>query len=96
MAANQTECSRLEQRSAITFFGTEKYKPCEIYRRTCDMYGKSCFSQKDSLWKHSLFEKEKGLNTAVIKKVILTVFFDMKGPILIDFLEKDATVNSAS
>ena len=31
-----------------------------------------------------------------VKKVMLTVFWDMKGPITIDFLEKDATVNSAS
>ena len=31
-----------------------------------------------------------------VKKVILTVFWDMKGPITIDFLEKDATVNIVS
>ena len=29
-----------------------------------------------------------------VKKVILTVFWDMKGPITVDFLEKGATVNS--
>ena len=29
-------------------------------------------------------------------KVILTVFWDMKGPMTIDFIEKGATVNNAS
>ena len=32
--------------------------------------------------------KEKVQGTAVSKKIILTVFWDMKGPITIDFLEK--------
>ena len=31
-----------------------------------------------------------------VKKVMLTIFWDMKGPITIDFLEKDATVNIAN
>ena len=31
-----------------------------------------------------------------VKKVILTVFGDMKRPIIMDFLEKGATVNNAS
>ena len=29
-----------------------------------------------------------------VKKMMLTVFWHMKGPIIIDFLEKDATINS--
>ena len=33
MAANQTECFTLEQRSVIKFLLVEKGKPCEIYRR---------------------------------------------------------------
>ena len=24
----------------------KKYKPCEIYRQMCDVYGEACFSQK--------------------------------------------------
>ena len=53
--------------------------------------------------------KEKVLGTAVaiaiipamatvqqsVKKFMGTVFWDMKGPISIDFFEKDATTNSA-
>ena len=31
-----------------------------------------------------------------VKKVMLTAFWNMKGPITINFLEKGATVNSAS
>ena len=41
-AANQTECSRLEQRSVIKFVVAEKCKPCEMYRRMCDIYGETC------------------------------------------------------
>ena len=35
MMANQTVCSRLEQRSTIKYLVTEMCKICEIYRRTC-------------------------------------------------------------
>ena len=48
---------------------------------------------------HWLSSKEKVLGIAIqqsVKKVMLTVFLDMKGPIPIDFLEKGATVNNAS
>ena len=66
MAANQ--CSRLEQRSVMKFFAAEKRRPCEIYKRMCDVYGEGCFSknkmftnglnimslcQKDGLWSGS-------------------------------------------
>ena len=35
MGTNQTESSRLEQKSVIKFLVAEKCKPCEIYRRMC-------------------------------------------------------------
>ena len=47
MEANQIECSRLEQRSVIKFMVMEKCKPCEIYRRMCDVYEKAIFSKKN-------------------------------------------------
>ena len=47
MATNQTVHSRLEQTSVIKFLVGEKCKPCEIYRKTYDMHGKACFSQKN-------------------------------------------------
>ena len=46
MVANQTACSKLEQRSVIKVLVTEKGKPSEIYRRMCDAYGEASFSQK--------------------------------------------------
>ena len=53
-------------------------------------------SKRQSMeWKHPLVKKKFNTKWSV-KKVMLTVFLDMKGPITIDFLEKGATVNSAS
>ena len=43
MAANQTECFRLELRSVIKVLVDKKCKPCE---RMYDEYGKACLSQK--------------------------------------------------
>ena len=43
MAANQTVCFRLKQKSVIKSLMVEKYKPCELYRRMCDVYRKACF-----------------------------------------------------
>ena len=45
---------------------------------------------------HWLSSKEKVRAQQSAMKVILIVFWNMKGPITTDFLEKDATVNSAS
>ena len=47
----------------------------------CDIYREAYFSQK-------VFPTQLS-----VKKVMLTVFRDMKGPITIDFLEKGATLN---
>ena len=43
-----------------------------------------------------LCHKEKFRVTHSVKKVMLTVVWDIKGPINIDFIERGATVNSAS
>ena len=48
-------------------------------------------------WKHSdSMVKKKFQAQQSIKKIILTVFLDMKEPITIEFFEKGAVVNSAS
>ena len=47
MVSYQTEYSRFEQKSVIKFFVAQKYKPWEINRRVSDMYGETCFCQKD-------------------------------------------------
>ena len=49
MVANQTECSKLEQRSVINFFVAEKCKSCEIYERMYDVHGEAYFCQKQFL-----------------------------------------------
>ena len=46
MLANQTECSRLEQRFGIKFLMAGKGKTYEIYRRMYKVYGKTYFSKK--------------------------------------------------
>ena len=52
--------------------------------------------RKSIEWKHiGSSEKNKSWVPLSAKKVMLTIFWDMKGPIIIDFFEKGATVNSA-
>ena len=45
MVANQTQCSKFQQRSIMKFLVADKYKPCEIYRRMYYVYGEACFSK---------------------------------------------------
>ena len=45
---------------------------------------------------HWFFSKEAFGTPVSKKKVMLTVFLDMKGSITIDFLEKGATINGTS
>ena len=57
---DKSECSRLEQRSVIKFLVADKCKPCEIYRRMCDVYWEACFSQKSL---------KNGLNYQIVFKM---------------------------
>ena len=98
--ANQIKRSWREQRSTIKFLLAEKGKPCEIFRWKCNLYKEAYFSQKCFFhydpelnrqyteWKHtdSPVKKKSGAHWS-IKKVIQTVFWDMKGAITIGFLE---------
>ena len=45
MMVNQTEFSRLEQRSLMKFLVAQNYKPCEIYKRMCEVYAGTRFHQ---------------------------------------------------
>ena len=72
------------------------------------MYGEACFNKKKCLqkgetwigyyepeWKHiNSLVKTKFRVQQAVKKAMLTVFWGMKGPIIIDFFEKAATVNN--
>ena len=46
IAANQKEYSRLEESSVNQFLVAKKCKPCDIYRRMCDVDRETGFSQK--------------------------------------------------
>ena len=89
--------SRHEQRSVIKFLVAEKCKPYEIHRKICDVYQEACFSPNVYKWtKHwfaatNLSEKDSPLDFLVnkkfrmqqsAKKVMLTEFHIMKGPII--------------
>ena len=47
MATNQAGCSRSGQKSVVQFLLVQKCKPCDIYRRMCDVYGEASFSQRN-------------------------------------------------
>ena len=87
--ANQTECSWLEQRSVMKFLVVKKRKPCEIYRRICDVYGEgivynwtkngSVLKRQSMKWKHTYsLVKKKFWAQWPVKKVMLTVLISLK------------------
>ena len=79
MVANEPESARLEQRSVIKFLLAEKSKAWKIYIYETEMIRQSME------WKHQV--------QLSVKKVMLTFFWDIKGLITIDFLEKGAARN---
>ena len=98
ITGKQIEWSLLEQRSVIKYLVAEMCKPCEIYRKMCVMYREACFSKKKNLykwvkhgfvtadlpeWKNTDFPVKKKFLEQRSVKVMLTVFWDMKGSITI-------------
>ena len=95
--------NRVLQAPVIKYFVTEKYKPYEICIRMCNVYTEECFNQK-------MFTNGQNmglLQQAWVEKTVDGVethwhfgkknfFWNMKDPIIIEFLEKVATVDSAS
>ena len=110
MVANQS-ASGLNQGRTLNFWWlrSENY---EVYRRIYNVYvlvkclqiGKIwvCYYEPELKrqfvkWKHTDSPVKKKFQTQQsIKNIMLTVFRDIKGHIIIDFVEKGATVNSAS
>ena len=37
------------KKTVIKFLVTEKWRPCEIYRRMCNVYGEAGFSQQKNV-----------------------------------------------
>ena len=108
MAANQTKFSRLKQMFVMRFLSADKCKLYRIYRKMCDVYREACFSQNmftnwlnmglppGTCVKNTVHEVEIQLTLQQRKSSMLTIFWDIKGPITIDFLKNGITINSTS
>ena len=112
MTANQTECSRFEQRSVIKFLVAEKCKPCEIYRRICNVYvlvkqilqmsqiwvcsSNPELKRQSMVWEHTDSLVKEKFQVLWPVKKMLTVFWDMKGTMTTDFLENVVPVANSS
>ena len=83
----------LRSTNHVTF--TEEYVMCmeihtNVYKQNKHVFELKRWSMK---WKHTNSPvKKKSQAQWSEKKIILTVFWDMKGPITIDFFEKGTTV----
>ena len=64
-------------------------------RRNMPFHYEPEIKQLNMKWKHTSSLMEKMFKSARTRgKVMMTVFWDMKGHITVDFLEKDTTMNS--
>ena len=73
------------------------FDPKSVYKWDKHGVATSSLSRKGSQWsrKHMNSQvKKKFWEQQLVKKVMLTVIWNKKGPITIDFREKAATVNS--
>ena len=99
--SDKEACSRIEQRSVIKFLVAKGCKAVEIHRRMSTVYVNcaTCFSRKNIYkWAKLFKEGRRSVEVHVerfTRKVMLTVFWDVQGPITISFFEKGSFVNSA-
>ena len=87
----------LKRANHVTF--TEECVMClekNVFVKKCLQMGFAVVSRtrKASNGKYWLSSKEKLITQRSEKKAMLTVFWNIKGPITVDFLEKRATFNS--
>ena len=55
--------------SVMKFLVAEKCKPCEIYRRMCDVYDEACFSHENVYsWARHGFEQRSVIKFLVTEK----------------------------
>ena len=89
----------LEQRSVIKFLRAEKYvlvnKKCLQIGSTWLYHYESESKRQFMEWKYTHALAKKFQIQWSLKKVMLILFWDMKGSITIDFFEKIATGNSS-
>ena len=102
MDAPLAQCTREEQRAVVRFLWSEGSSGTFLSRIVTGdeswVHHYSPETKRQSLeWKHpSSPVKKKFKSQLSAGKVMLTIFWDSKGPILEDFLEKGSTINSAS
>jgi len=68
----------------------------EIHRQLCEVYGPNVMSEiKVRKWRQSSSPKAKKFKQASsVRKIMATIFWDRKGILLIDFLERGLTINT--
>ena len=105
MDAPLAQCTREEQRAVVRFLWSEGSSGTKIHQRLLAQYGDNALSKTTV---YEWIEKFKTGRTSVkhaegagcpstsTSEEKITIFWDSKGPILEDFLEKGSTINSAS
>ena len=90
-----------EVRAVIRYLLARNNNAAEIHRQLCEVYGPWIFytnmeSKRQSMqWRHSSSPKAKKFKQASsVRKIMATVFWDRKGILLIDFLERRLTINA--
>jgi hypothetical protein len=98
MAAPLEACMREEQRAVIRFLGSEGEKPADIHRRMKRQYGDARVSLQQVYEWHRKFKSRVSTLTdaAHSGKLMLTLFWDYKGPILQHYIPRGLTINSES
>ena len=88
----------IAQRVVIKFLTNENVGPNEIWRRLRAQYGESALSKTQVKFWHKEFRWRKRCRAKTrlsAGKVTVTVFWDFKGVLLVDFLHTRRTVNAA-
>ena len=80
-------------------YGEACFRKKDVYKLAKYEFRTLSLCRKDSPWNERLADSPVNKTFRAqrsVKKVILAVFWDMQGPTIIDFLEKDTTVNRTS
>ena len=88
----------IAQHVVIKFLTNEKVGPIEIWRRLHTQYRESTLSKTQVKFWHKEFRWRKRCRAKTrlsAGKVTVTVFWDFKGVLLVDFLHTRRTVNAA-
>jgi hypothetical protein len=87
MATPLEACTREEQCAVIRCLGSEGEKPADIDRRMKRQYGDACVSLQQVYEWHRKFKSRVSTLTDA-GKLMLTLFWDYKGPILEHYMPR--------